>query len=155
TAQEKHALQEVSSAGREVAVVNQARQRAAPATIRPLLVALYGAWTGAHEICTGKARVGASVSGTGALAQKLLTVVFHDGVPGTLASAREAFQASTSMLARLESEKLVKTFESVLGHDTLAHIRKCTRDLGEQIGAGETKLDAPTSTALQEALARL
>lgn len=154
TADERRTLAAVLAAGREVAAVSRARARSAPIVKRPQLLALVSAWTGAGEIVSGKARVHAAISEIGAQARELQVRVFFDGVPVSQSTALEAWTASTQMLKLIEEEGLSKSFEAVVGKEVVAHIKQTTLELGEVIGAGETKMAATSSTALLDALAK-
>jgi len=151
---EKKKAEEMIASGHDVQVVVQGRQRAAPATVRAVLIKVNSAWAGAIEICTGKARTPAEISDVGPKAQDLLDRFFVEGVPTTQSTALEAWTASTSTLERLEKEGLMRTLEAIVGKEVVAHIRKATDELGEEIGTGEKKIEIPSPTALSEALAR-
>lgn len=151
---EKKKADEMVGSGHDVQVVVQSRQRAAPATVRAVLIKVNSAWTGAIEICSGKARTPAEISDVGPKAQDLLDRFFVDGVPTTQSTALEAWTASTSTLERLDDEGLMRTFELLVGKEVVAHIRAATSELGEEIGTGDKKIEIPSPTALGDALAR-
>lgn len=153
-AQEKKALAEVTEAAQHVADVVSARERATPTQVRPKWIALSSVWTGAYEVCSGKARLDTGTpQGDGA--QHLMKALFFDGVPVSQRDATQSYGISRRMLARIDGEKLVKTFESIIGPELLAQIRSRTDDLGEAIGAGDTRAPSvPSGNAVQEALSR-
>lgn len=150
---EKKKAEEMLAAGHDVQLVVQARQRAAPATVRGVMIKVNSAWAGALEILSGKARIPAEIGESGPKAQDLLDRFFVEGVPTSQSTGLEAWTASTSMLERLESEGVMRTFEALVSKEVVAHIRAATEELGEEIGTGK-KIEIPSSTALSDATAR-
>ena len=153
-AKEKKALHEIELEAAQIARDVSARERAAPAAVRPFWLENNGAWTGAHDVAAAKARLDPETP-TGADAQLLMTSIFADGVPTTQMDALQSYGVSIRMLARIHDEKLEKAVLHVVGKELYELIQSTTSALGEALGAGETRAPSvPSSTAIQDGLTR-
>jgi len=148
------ALKAVERVAGEIAGVISARELVAPARVRPTMNVVVGAWTSLGSTLEVKAALPSDLSRTADDARELHTKLFPEGVPFVAVDALTVHGGSMRLIARVDDEGLEPEIERLAGPEFMPVIRKSTKALGEMIGARGTKREVPSTTALQDALAK-
>ncbi len=154
TTAEKKALKLVHDRAADVAAVQAARDRLAPGRLRPVLLSFLNDWTGLYDALSAKVRLPRTISDVGDRAETMRASLFPDGVSFTLLDAESAWSEGSRRLQRIDDEDLQSELVALVGKEFVMAVRSGTDALGAAIGTNDGGTEAPSSSALQEAIAR-
>jgi hypothetical protein len=149
---EKAALAFVLDCAEVVRRVLADRDRLSPGKLRPVLTPYANDWSGLYEALTAKTRISPHISDVGPRATAVVTSLFPDGVSFLLLPARAAWSEGWRRLERMDTEKLKKEIDDLVGPEFLTCVETSTAALADAIGTGESASKGSSSAALQEAL---
>jgi hypothetical protein len=152
TPPEKKAFKLLQQRAHQVELVLAARDRLAPGRLRPVLLSHADGWNALYEALVAKSRIPVSISDVGARASALVGSLFADGTSFTQLDAETAWSEAQRRLTRIVDEELEHELTQLVGPELLEVARAATTTLGNAIGT-RGDAEAPSSTALQEALA--
>jgi hypothetical protein len=152
--EQRAALVAVGLRAEEVAAVQSERDRLGPARLRPVLSLYANGWGALYEALLAAMRVPVEVSDRAARSQAIADSLFPEGISFVQLDAEAAWSEGNRRVDRVNHEGMKPALHELIGPDYFATAENVTAKLADAIGTGRAVLLSPSTTALQEALAR-
>lgn len=112
------------------------------------------AWGALYDALVGKSRLPATLSERGPRAAALVERIFPDGAVFIRRDAHAAWSDGDRRLALILEQGLKDELDEVAGEELFEAAKKATTALGEALGVGRTRRDAPRTADLQATVLR-
>ncbi|AKF10358.1 hypothetical protein DB32_007507 [Sandaracinus amylolyticus] len=149
----RRVLRQMRTDGEALRVVIQERDAASPARSRPFGLAHARAWSALHARLDAGTKLATDVYPLAPRAAELIESIFPNGLVFVAGNYDTAFFEGETRLAKIV-ERVERDVIAIAGAPFLDGVRITHAALGEVLGLGRSTPEVPSTTAVQDAIAR-